>query len=226
MPDHVQPAPMARRTDAKEGGREGCTGRSDACGRALEPCACSRARHPLWSPTIRCAVTAGTPWLDVYCPGCRTSHAIDIGPSTAIRSHRSGAWYSACGVLCVPARRRCWCEWDRVRAWGKHRPATGKAPPIRCCAPTPGTGKAVEGSALMRQCVLAAVGCLNSAASVWRRQRRSSRPITPEPSAASCKRREAVIERRAPSATTAPSLGWRRASSKQARTAFSSPAST
>jgi len=32
----------------------------------------------LWSPTIRCAVTAGMPWLDVYCPGCRTSHAIDI----------------------------------------------------------------------------------------------------------------------------------------------------
>jgi len=30
-------------------------------------------RSPLWSPTIRCAVVAGTPWLDVYCPGCRTS---------------------------------------------------------------------------------------------------------------------------------------------------------
>ena len=35
-------------------------------------------RLPLWSPTIRCAVVAGTPWLDVYCPGCRTSRAIDI----------------------------------------------------------------------------------------------------------------------------------------------------
>src|SRR6266446_2518067 len=33
---------------------------------------------PLWSPTIRCAVVAGTPWVDVYCPGCRTSRAIDI----------------------------------------------------------------------------------------------------------------------------------------------------
>src|ERR1700730_11298021 len=31
-----------------------------------------------WSPTIRCAVIAGTPWLEVYCPGCRTSRAIDI----------------------------------------------------------------------------------------------------------------------------------------------------
>jgi hypothetical protein len=35
-------------------------------------------RSPLWSPTIRCAITAGTPWLDVYCPGCRTPRAIDI----------------------------------------------------------------------------------------------------------------------------------------------------
>jgi len=35
-------------------------------------------RPPLWSPTIRCAITAGTPWLDVYCPGCRTSSALDI----------------------------------------------------------------------------------------------------------------------------------------------------
>jgi hypothetical protein len=35
-------------------------------------------RSPLWSPTIRCAIAAGTPWLDVYCPGCRTSRTIDI----------------------------------------------------------------------------------------------------------------------------------------------------
>jgi hypothetical protein len=35
-------------------------------------------RSPLWSPTIRCAITAGTPWLDVHCPGCRTCRAIDI----------------------------------------------------------------------------------------------------------------------------------------------------
>jgi hypothetical protein len=31
-----------------------------------------------WSPTIRAALVAGTPWLDVYCPGCQTSRAIDI----------------------------------------------------------------------------------------------------------------------------------------------------
>jgi len=32
----------------------------------------------LWSPTIRAAIIAGMPWLDVHCPGCRTSRAIDI----------------------------------------------------------------------------------------------------------------------------------------------------
>jgi hypothetical protein len=32
----------------------------------------------LWSPTIRAAIMAGMPWLDVSCPGCRASRAIDI----------------------------------------------------------------------------------------------------------------------------------------------------
>ena len=32
----------------------------------------------LWSPTIRAALIAGTPWLDVFCPGCGTSRAIDL----------------------------------------------------------------------------------------------------------------------------------------------------
>jgi hypothetical protein len=31
-----------------------------------------------WSPTIRAAIVAGTPWLDVYCSGCKTSRTIDI----------------------------------------------------------------------------------------------------------------------------------------------------
>jgi hypothetical protein len=31
----------------------------------------------LWSSTIRAALIAGTPWLDVFCPGCGTSRAID-----------------------------------------------------------------------------------------------------------------------------------------------------
>src|SRR5215471_18261160 len=40
--------------------------------------ALAAGRGALWSPTIRCAVMAGMPWLDVYCSGCRTSRAIDI----------------------------------------------------------------------------------------------------------------------------------------------------
>ena len=35
-------------------------------------------RDRLWSPTIRAALVAGTPRLDVFCPGCGTSRAIDL----------------------------------------------------------------------------------------------------------------------------------------------------
>jgi hypothetical protein len=40
--------------------------------------AIAAGRGALWSPTIRCAILAGTPRLDVHCPGCRTSLTIDI----------------------------------------------------------------------------------------------------------------------------------------------------
>jgi len=32
-------------------------------------------RDMLWSPTIRAALIAGTPWLDVFCPRCGTSRS-------------------------------------------------------------------------------------------------------------------------------------------------------
>ena len=51
--------------------------------------------------------------------------------------------------------------------------------------PTPGTGNGVEGRALTRQRVTAAVGCPKSVASICRRQRRMAMPIAPDPSAAS-----------------------------------------
>jgi hypothetical protein len=35
-------------------------------------------RDMLWSPTIRAARIAGVPWLDVHCPGCGRSRAIDL----------------------------------------------------------------------------------------------------------------------------------------------------
>jgi hypothetical protein len=36
------------------------------------------SRDMLWSPTIRAALLAGKPWLDVFCPGRGTSRAIDL----------------------------------------------------------------------------------------------------------------------------------------------------
>ena len=32
----------------------------------------------LGSPTIQAAIMAGMPWLDIYCPGCKTIRSIDI----------------------------------------------------------------------------------------------------------------------------------------------------
>jgi hypothetical protein len=36
------------------------------------------SRDMLWSPTIRAALIAGTPWLDVFCPACCTSRAMEL----------------------------------------------------------------------------------------------------------------------------------------------------
>jgi hypothetical protein len=33
--------------------------------------ALAAGKGALWSPTIRAAIAAGTPWVDVFCPGCR-----------------------------------------------------------------------------------------------------------------------------------------------------------
>jgi hypothetical protein len=46
----------------------------------------SRGRDMLWSPTIRAALIAGTPWLDVFCPGCGKGRAIE-GPHGGRRGH-------------------------------------------------------------------------------------------------------------------------------------------
>src|SRR5258707_7741472 len=61
-------------------------------------------RSPLWSPTIRCAIVAGTPWLDVYCPGCRTSRAIDI--RTLDRHPLASVGSLVLGLRCT------WCQGD------------------------------------------------------------------------------------------------------------------
>ena len=35
-------------------------------------------RDMWWSPTLRAAVVADMPWLDIYCPGCQTSRGLDL----------------------------------------------------------------------------------------------------------------------------------------------------
>src|ERR1700674_5398217 len=40
--------------------------------------ALATGRDIWWSPTIRAALVAGTPWLEVYCPGRQTIRALVI----------------------------------------------------------------------------------------------------------------------------------------------------
>ena len=44
-------------------------------------------RDMLWSPTIRAALLAGTPWLDVFCAGCGTTNVVG---ATAVYMHGMG----------------------------------------------------------------------------------------------------------------------------------------
>jgi hypothetical protein len=78
-------------------------------------------RDMLWSPTIRAAPLAGTPWLDVFCPGCGTSKAIhlrtvDRHPLASVGALMLGLRCSWCpgsapmprltGLCTVPTARR------------------------------------------------------------------------------------------------------------------------
>jgi hypothetical protein len=63
----------AQREAAEEAARKEALQIVDRWNHAL-----AAGRGELWSPTIRAAVLAGMPWLDVYCPGCRTGRALDI----------------------------------------------------------------------------------------------------------------------------------------------------
>ncbi len=65
------------------------------------------------------------------------------------------------------------------------------------------TARGEEGSGVICQRVTAAVGSVPAEAGPWRKGRQRTKPVTPEVSAASCKRREAVSPSRAVSPTTA-----------------------
>jgi hypothetical protein len=64
-------------------------------------------RGMLWSPTIRAALLAGTPWLEVFCPGCGTSRAIDL--RTLDRHPLAYVVTLVLGLRCswVRGQRRC-----------------------------------------------------------------------------------------------------------------------
>jgi hypothetical protein len=81
------------------------------------------SRDMLWSPTIRAALIAGTPWLDVFCPGCGTSRAIDLRkvdrhPLTSVATLMLGLQCSWCpesapmpkilGLHALPRSRPRW----------------------------------------------------------------------------------------------------------------------
>jgi hypothetical protein len=52
-------------------------------------------RDMLWWPTIRAALIAGTPWLDVFCPAWGTSRAINLraGGSPPAGLASGGGWF-------------------------------------------------------------------------------------------------------------------------------------
>ncbi|MFL9826934.1 hypothetical protein [Rhodoplanes sp. SY1] len=57
---------------------------------------------PLWSPSIRGALVAGTPWLEVLCPACSTIGAVDLRrldrhPEGAVAALVLGLHCSRCG---------------------------------------------------------------------------------------------------------------------------------
>ena len=68
-------------------------------------------RDMLWSPTIRAALLAGTPWLDVFCAGCGTSRAIDLRTLNHYRLVTGLASMQAAhlfGCMAKAARRPAW----------------------------------------------------------------------------------------------------------------------
>ena len=79
---------------------------------------------PLWSPSIRAAMIAGMPWLEVLCPACATIGTVNVAqidrqPEAGVASLVLGLTCSRCGphaptprLLGLHASRSAWprCE--------------------------------------------------------------------------------------------------------------------
>ena len=64
---------------------------------------------PLWSPSIRAALIASMPWLEVLCPACATVGAVNLSlidrhPEAGVASLVLGLTCSRCGP-CAPMPR-------------------------------------------------------------------------------------------------------------------------
>jgi hypothetical protein len=97
-------AELMRKRAAEEAARKEALDVVERWNRALAAGPSTGSGGALWSPTIRCAIVAGTPWLDVYCPGCRTSRAIDI--RTLDRHPLASVGGLVLGLRCT------WCQGD------------------------------------------------------------------------------------------------------------------
>jgi hypothetical protein len=61
---------------------------------------------PLWSPSIRAAMIAGMPWLEILCPACATVGAVNL--SLIDRHPEAGVASLVLGLTCSRARTpRC-----------------------------------------------------------------------------------------------------------------------
>jgi hypothetical protein len=82
-------AELMQRRATEEAAHEAAGAAQEAAQRVVERW--NAERSSLWSPTIRCAITAGTPWVDVYCPVAIPVERSISAPWTATRSRRSAA---------------------------------------------------------------------------------------------------------------------------------------
>jgi hypothetical protein len=87
------------------------------------------SRDMLWSPTIRAALIAGTPWLDVFCPGCGTSRAIDLRKVDRHLLASVATLVLGCGARGARNRPRCRGSSDCMpcRLRQRQRPRTCEA---------------------------------------------------------------------------------------------------
>jgi hypothetical protein len=79
------------------------------------------SRYMLWSPTIRAALIAGTPWLDVFCPAAARAGRL-------IRRHSRRPWLAP---WAISRRRASWPakSGPAGRRLATHEPASRLASP-------------------------------------------------------------------------------------------------